>query len=159
MRLMEGMRLRIKDMDFDRHVIIVREAKGGKDRVVMLPRSLASAMHAQLMATRATWETDKQVQRASVDAPHALEAKYPKVGQTWGWFWLFPSPTLSVDPRSGVERRHHLFEERLQRALKKSSPTGWHLQAGIGAYAAPQLCYTPAAIGYRYPHCSRAAGP
>lgn len=90
MRLMEGMRLRIKDVDFDRHVIIVREAKGGKDRVVMMP--------------------------------HALEKKYPNVGHTWGWFWLFPSPTLSIDPRSGVERRHHLYEDRLQRALKKAVP-------------------------------------
>jgi site-specific recombinase XerD len=88
MRLMEGMRLRIKDVDFDRHVIIVREAKGGKDRVVMMP--------------------------------HALEQKYPKVGHTWGWFWMFPSPTLSIDPRSGVERRHHLYEDRVQRALKKA---------------------------------------
>ena len=122
MRLMEGMRLRIKDVDFDRHVISVREAKGGKDRVVMLPRSLASAVHAQLLAARATWEADKQSQRGGVEVPHALEAKYPKVGQTWGWFWLFPSPTLSVDPRSGVQRRHHLFEERLQRGLKKAVP-------------------------------------
>ena len=119
MRLMEGMRLRIKDVDFDRHVIIVREAKGSKDRVVMLPRTLAPAVHAQLLAARGTWEADKQAQRAGLEVPHALEAKYPKVGQTWGWFWLFPSPTLSVDPHSGVERRHHLFEERLQRALKK----------------------------------------
>lgn len=53
-------------------------------------------------------------------SPHALEQKYPKVGHTWAWFWMFPSPTLSIDPRSGVERRHHLFEERLQRALKKA---------------------------------------
>ena len=53
---------------------------------------------------------------------NALEAKYPQVGSSWGWFWVFPSPTLSVDPRSGVERRHHLFEERLQRALKKAVP-------------------------------------
>ena len=122
MRLMEGMRLRIKDVDFDRHVIIVREAKGGKDRVVMLPRSLAPALRAQLLKARAQWEADKQAQRAGVEVPHALETKYPKVGQTWGWFWFFPSPTLSVDPHSGVERRHHLFEERLQRALKKAVP-------------------------------------
>jgi integron integrase len=122
MRLMEGMRLRVKDVDFDRHVIIVREAKGGKDRVVMLPHSLANAVHAQLLAARSTWESDKQSQRGGVEVPHALGSKYPKVGQTWSWFWLFPSPTLSVDPRSGVERRHHLFEERLQRALKKAVP-------------------------------------
>jgi integron integrase len=122
MRLMEGMRLRIKDVDFDRHVIIVRDAKGGKDRVVMLPRSLAAALRGQMLAARSQWEADRQAQRGGVETPHALEAKYPQVGRTWGWFWLFPSPTLSVDPRAGVERRHHLFEERLQRALKKAVP-------------------------------------
>lgn len=120
MRLMEGMRLRIKDVDFDRHVIIVREAKGGKDRVVMLPHSLAPALRLQMLAARAQWEADRQAQRGGVETPHALEQKYPKVGHTWGWFWMFPSPTLSIDPRSGVERRHHLYEDRLQRSLKKA---------------------------------------
>ncbi len=120
MRLMEGIRLRVKDVDFDRHVIIVREAKGNKDRVVMLPRSLVPAMRMQLLSARALWEADRQAQRGGVETPHALEQKYPKVGQTWGWFWMFPSPTFSVDPRSSVERRHHLFEERLQRSLKKA---------------------------------------
>lgn len=117
MRLMEGMRLRIKDVDFDRHVVIVREAKGGKDRVVMLPRSLAPALRLQMLAARSQSDADRQAQHDGVEVSHALERKYPKVG---GWFWLFPSPTLSIDPRSGVERRHHFFEERLQRALKKA---------------------------------------
>ncbi|MDP2096439.1 MAG: integron integrase [Hydrogenophaga sp.] len=126
MRLMEGLRLRIKDVDFHRRVIIVREAKGGKDRVVMLPQSLAQALHSQLLQARAVWDADQRAQRGGVETPHALEQKYPKVGQTWGWFWLFPSPTLSMAPRSGVERRHHLFEERLQRAIKKAVA-----QAGI----------------------------
>lgn len=120
MRLMEGMRLRIKDVDFERHVIIVREAKGNKDRVVMLPRSLAPALRRQMLAARATWEADRQAQRAGVQVPDALSVKYPRLGQTWGWFWMFPSPTLSTDPRSGVERRHHLYEERLQRSLKQA---------------------------------------
>jgi integrase len=96
--------------------------KGNKDRVVMLPRSLAPALRLQMLSARAVWESDRQKQRGGVETPHALEQKYPKVGQTWGWFWMFPSPTLSIDPRSGVERRHHLFEERLQRALKKAVP-------------------------------------
>ncbi|TXH89504.1 MAG: integron integrase [Rhodoferax sp.] len=126
MRLMEGMRLRIKDVDFDRHAIVVREAKGNKDRVVMLPRTLVADLRRQLLAARAQWEADRQAQRGGVEVPYALEGKYPKVGYTWAWFWLFPSPTLSIDPRSGVERRHHLFEERLQRALKKAV-----VQAGI----------------------------
>lgn len=118
MRLMEGLRLRVKDVDFDRHVIIVRQAKGNKDRVVMLPRTLAADLREQVRAARAQWEHDRQAQRGGVEVPHALEAKYPGVGQRWGWFWVFPSPTLSVDPRSGEERRHHLYEERLQRAMK-----------------------------------------
>ena len=126
MRLMEGLRLRVKDVDFDRHAIVVREAKGNKDRVVMLPLSLEDALRRQMLTARSLWEADRQAQRGGVDTPHALEVKYPKVGNTWGWFWMFPSPTLSTDPRSGVVRRHHLFEERLQRALKKAV-----MQAGI----------------------------
>ncbi len=120
MRLMEGVRLRIKDVDFDRYVIMVRQGKGDKDRVVMLPRSLAPAMRMQMLASRALWEADRQTQRSGVETPHALDAKYPKAGQSWAWYWMFPSPTLSVDPRSGIERRHHLYEERLQRAVKKA---------------------------------------
>jgi integron integrase len=132
MRLMEGMRLRIKEVDFDRHVIIVREAKGGKDRVVMLPHSLAPALRLQMLAARAQWEADRQAQRGGVETPHALEKKYPQVGNTWGWFWMLPSPTLSIDPRSGIERRHHLFEERLQRALKKAVPlAGIHKSVSV----------------------------
>ena len=120
MRLMEGLQLRIKDIDFDRQVIVVRQAKGNKDRVVMLPRTLSAELRKQVLRARAQWEQDRQAQRAGVEVPHALEVKYPGVGQRWGWFWMFPSPTLSVDPRSGIERRHHLYEERLQRSMKKA---------------------------------------
>ena len=120
MRLMEAMRLRIKDVDFVRKAIVVREAKGGKDRVVMLPGALSAPLHRQLLAARAQWEADRHAQRGGVEMPHALDAKYPRAGQAWSWFWLFPSPTLSVDPRTGVQRRHHLYEDRVQRALKKA---------------------------------------
>ncbi|HMN94797.1 MAG TPA: integron integrase [Hydrogenophaga sp.] len=126
MRLMEGLRLRVKDVDFDRRVIVVRDGKGGKDRVVMLPQSISAALRQQVLQARATWDADLRAGRGGVDVPHALENKYPRVGHSWGWFWVFPSPTLSVDPRTGVERRHHLYEERLQRAMKKAVA-----QAGI----------------------------
>jgi integron integrase len=118
MRLMEALRLRVKDVDFDRKVIVVRQAKGNKDRVVMLPRSLEEPLRRQAAAARLIWESDRRQQHAGVEVPHALESKYPKLGQSWGWFWMFPSPTMSVDTRTGVVRRHHLYEERLQRALK-----------------------------------------
>jgi integron integrase len=120
MRLMEGLRMRVKDVDFDRHVIVVRQAKGNKDRVVMLPHSLVEPMRKQMHAARSQWESDRREACAGVEVPHALEKKYPKVGQTWGWFWLFPSPTLSVEPATGVVRRHHLYEDRLPRAIGKA---------------------------------------
>jgi len=126
MRLMEGLSLRVKDVDFDRGAIVVREGKGAKDRVVMLPRSMVEPLREQLARSRELWEKDRAAQRAGVALPFALEAKYPRAGQTWAWHWVFPSPTLSRDPRSGVERRHHLYEERLSRAIKRASA-----QAGI----------------------------
>jgi integron integrase len=126
MRLMEGLSLRVKDVDFARHVIIVRDGKGGKDRVVMLPHAVEQALREQLERSRALWAADRAAQRAGVYLPHALEAKYPRAGQSWAWHWVFASPTLAIDPRSGIERRHHLYEQRLQRALKNAL-----VQAGI----------------------------
>ena len=118
MRLNEGLRLRVKDVDFDRRVLMVREGKGGKDRVVMLPQSLDAALRAQMAQARVQWLHDRQHGFAGVEVPDALAAKYPDLGQRWGWFWMFPAPKLSIDPRSRMERRHHLYEERLQRATK-----------------------------------------
>lgn len=118
MRLREALSLRIKDMDFDRRVIVVREGKGGKDRVVMLPAVLTSALREQVAYSRALWEADRQAKLPGVHLPFALETKYPRAGQTWAWQWVFPSPTLSKDPQSGITRRHFLYPERLQRALK-----------------------------------------
>ena len=121
MRLMEGLRLRVKDADFERHAIVVREAKGNKDRVVMLPRSLAPALRVQMLAARELWEADRRGKRGGVEVPHALQSKYPQVGNTWAWFWLFPAPAFSLDARTGAERRHHLHEDRLQRGLKRAA--------------------------------------
>lgn len=121
MRLMEALRLRVKDVDFDRNVIVVRQAKGNKDRVVMLPQALRDALRLQIRATRAVWESDRGAQANGVEVPFALEAKYPDVGKRWGWFWVFPSPTVATDPATGLIRRHHLHEERLSRAIKRAS--------------------------------------
>lgn len=129
LRLREALGLRVKDVDFDRHAIIVRSGKGDKDRVVMLPRALAPRLQAQLVQARAVWGQDRATGRGGVYLPHALERKYPRAGESWAWFWVFPSAKLSVDPQTGVERRHHLFEERLNRQLKKAV-----LQAGIAKH-------------------------
>jgi integron integrase len=118
MRLAEGLNLRVKDLDFDRHAIVVRSGKGDKDRVVMLPHSLVNSLREQLAKARALWAADRASQRSGVYMPHALEAKYPRAGESWAWHWVFPSDKLSIDPRTGVERRHHLFDERLGKKLK-----------------------------------------
>jgi integron integrase len=132
LRLMEGLRLRVKDLDFDRNVLIVREGKGGKDRVVMLPRSLHADLHRQLDAARQLWRADRQAGFAGVHLPHALERKYPRAGESWTWFWAFPSGNLSTDPRSGQIRRHHLHEQNLQRAIKQAvRRAGIHKPASV----------------------------
>lgn len=120
MRLMEAVRLRVKDVDFLRGEIIVRDGKGGKDRVTMLPAALGDALKAHLVHVRAVWEGDRAAGRSGVYMPDALDQKYPKAGVEWGWFWVFPSRDISLDPRSGVERRHHAHETALQRAVKKA---------------------------------------
>ncbi len=93
MRLMEGLRLRVKHVDFDRGVIVVRQAKGDKNRVVMLQHSLASDLRQQVLQTRALWEQDRQAQRGGVDVPHALEAKYPGWGCAEDGSGCFPLPS------------------------------------------------------------------
>lgn len=123
LRLMEALRLRVKDVDFDRRLIIVREGKGAKDRIVMLPERLDAPLRVQLERSHALWTQDRSEQRPGVWLPDALARKYPRANVSWPWFWVWPSPTLSVDPRSGIERRHHLYEERLQRAIKRAVTT------------------------------------
>lgn len=118
LRLMEGLRLRVKDIDFDRNVLIVREGKGGKDRVVMLPLSLQPDLRQQLSRANQLWRGDRQASYSGVHLPGALERKYPRAGESWSWFWAFPSGMLSTDPRTGLIRRHHMNEKSLQRGVK-----------------------------------------
>jgi integron integrase len=120
MRIMEALRLRVKDVDFARHSIIVRCGKGGKDRVLMLPESLAADLRGQLHASRALWSRDRDLRRPGVEIPEALARKYPGAPASWQWHWVFPQSTQSVDPRSGIERRHHLFDQTFQRAFKRA---------------------------------------
>ena len=120
MRLMECVRLRVKDVDFERGEILIREGKGGKDRVTMLPASVVSGLRAHLEQRRALFEDDKRTGKADVFLPDALAKKYPNAATEWCWQYIFPSGSYSVDPRSGAERRHHIDEKLLQRAMKKA---------------------------------------
>ncbi len=118
MRLLEALRLRVKDVDFDRRAIVVREGKGAKDRVVMLPTALEAPLRAQLAQAQALWAADRAAAVPGVHVPHALARKYPRAPEAWAWHWVFPQARLSVDPRGGGKRRHHVLEGNFQRAFK-----------------------------------------
>ncbi len=120
MRLMEAVRLRVKDVEFSRHEIIVREGKGFKDRVTMLPEAVVVQLKTHLVKVKALHEEDLAQGYGEVYLPFALDKKYPNAGREWGWQYIFPSKNLSVDPRSGKTRRHHLDEKGVQRAMKQA---------------------------------------
>lgn len=120
MRLMEGVRLRVKDVDFARREILIRDGKGAKDRVTMLPEAVVLPLQAHLQQRRTLFDDDRQLGKADVYMPDALARKYPGAPTEWGWQYIFPSGSYSIDPRSGSERRHHLDEKLLQRAMKKA---------------------------------------
>lgn len=121
MRLLEGLRLRVKDVEFERREIIVREGKGNKDRVTMLPENLILPLRAHLEKVKALLQRDLDAGFGEVYMPDALALKYPKAARTWGWQFVFPSAVRSVDPRSGIERRHHLYEASVQRAVRDAA--------------------------------------
>ncbi len=118
MRLMECVRLRVKDIDFARHEILVREGKGNKDRVTMLPATLVPALQAHLGKVQRLHAQDLDAGFGEVYLPQALARKYPKAAKDWGWQYVFPSSTRSRDPRSEAVRRHHVSEQAYQRAIK-----------------------------------------
>jgi integron integrase len=118
MRLMECVRLRIKDVDFARHEIVIRNGKGAKDRVTMVPRSVADALARQIERARAEHAGDLRGGFGETFLPDALARKYPNAAREVGWQYVFPAAKRSRDPRTGVERRHHVDEQVLQRAVK-----------------------------------------
>ncbi len=118
LRLMECLRLRVKDIDFGYWQITVRDGKGGKDRITMLPVSAAPALRDQLDRARALHEADLREGHGRVWLPDALERKYPNAAVERGWQWVFPAERRALDPRGGMERRHHVIERNLQNAVK-----------------------------------------
>jgi integron integrase len=121
LRLMECLRLRIKDLDFEKREIIVRDGKGEHDRVTMLPASLCQPLQIHLANVKLQFEDDLSMGRADVELPYALARKYPSAGKEWAWQWVFPSKSFSTDPRSGAVRRHHLDPSGLQKAVRQAA--------------------------------------
>ena len=134
LRLLECLRLRVKDLDLERGEIVVRDGKGRKDRVTMLPRSLAADLRAQLERARALHAGDLASGFGAVELPGALARKYPSAARDWGWQWVFPARGRYRERETGIERRHHLHETVVQRAVKRAV-----VAAGI---AKPSSCHT-----------------
>ena len=118
LRLMEALRLRVKDIDFERGEISIREGKGAKDRITMLPTSISHPLQAHLSKVRVLHQADLKDGFGEVELPFALAKKYPGAAKEWGWQYVFPSFKRSHDPRSGREGRHHLSSDHVQRAVK-----------------------------------------
>lgn len=120
LRILEALRLRVKDVDFARREILVRDGKGFKDRVTMLPQALAAPLKQHLARVKALHEQDLAEGYGAVFMPNALERKYPSAAREWGWQYVFPSGNLSTDPRSGEMRRHHVQDQAVQRAVRQA---------------------------------------
>ena len=120
LRLMECLRLRVQDVDFSRKEILVRDGKGFKDRVTMLPAALAAPLRVHLERVRELHRQDLAAGYGAVHLSYALERKYPGAARDWGWQYVFPSAKLAVDPRTGETRRHHVQDQALQRAVKQA---------------------------------------
>ncbi len=120
MRIMEGVRLRVKDVEFSRREIVIRDGKGRKDRISVLPDGLRQPLRAQVDAALQLHARDLKAGHGNVWLPHALDRKYPRAALEAGWQYVFPAPCRSVDPRSGIVRRHHLGDQAFQRAMRQA---------------------------------------
>ena len=121
LRLSELLRLRVKDVDLERLQLAVRAGKGDKDRLTMIPRSLKTPLRAHRERLRVLYEKDREAKLPGVALPEALARKWPKAGEQFEWFWLFPSRNLMRDHRYGMVRRHHVLDERFQRAIREAA--------------------------------------
>jgi integron integrase len=118
LRINEALALRVKDIDFDRQALTIRQAKGAKDRHTCLPLSLIEPLKLHLDKINSVWALDRSTNQPAVFMPTALGRKLKEAGKEWSWFWVFPSKQLSVDPRFSIRRRHHVFDQSFSRALK-----------------------------------------
>jgi integron integrase len=120
MRLLECLRLRVKDIEFERREIIIREAKGGQDRITVLPLATIEPLKTHLLRVKQLHDNDLNAGYGAVYLPNALERKYQNANKEWAWQYVFPATQLSIDPRSNITRRHHLDEKNMQRAMKQA---------------------------------------
>jgi integrase len=156
LRLMECVRLRVKDVGLERNELVVRGGKGGKDRLTVLPASLKEALARQVAEARLLHARDLACGLGRVHLPHALARKYPNAAAELAWQYVFPATRISLDPRDGVRRRHHIDEKALQKAVRRAA-----LESGFDrpVTPAPLLRHPSAGVGRRHPHRAGTARP
>ncbi len=121
LRVMEALRLRVKDLDFANRQIVVRDGKGEKDRLTVFPESIVPALEAHLLLVKGMREKDLAEGYGSVYLPYALERKYPNASREWIWQYVFPAQNRSQNPQTGIARRHHIHETSIQKAIRAAA--------------------------------------
>ena len=121
MRISECLGLRVKDVGLEHCEVMVRRGKGGKDRITVLPASLVGELRLHLASVRRIYDLDRREGVPGVELPHAYAVKNPSAARSWAWFWVFPMDHLSMDPRAGVRRRYHAYDQTFQRALRRAA--------------------------------------
>jgi integrase len=139
LRLTEALRLRVKDLELENHRILVRDGKGSKDRVTILPSSLVPHLRAHLEKVRELHRQAIKLGFGGVELPSALERKYPRAHLEWGWQYVFPAARPSIDPRTNARRRHHIFEDTVQRHVRNAARAAGIEKAGVIPHVSPQL--------------------
>ncbi len=134
LRILECARLRVKDIDFDRRILTLQDTKGGQGRVTMLPEAARKNLREQIARARTLFDSDRANGLPGVQLPGAMEWKSASAPFSWEWFWVFPSPAISQDPRSGIQRRHHVHEDSLQRGIRSAAE-----KAGIPKRVTPHV--------------------
>jgi integron integrase len=157
LRIMECLRLRVKDIDFQGRKIIVRDAKGMKDRITVLPNELTVALETNLERVRLLHQSDLAQGYGTVYLPYALEQKYPRASVEWVWQYVFPAKTLSQDPRSGKVRRHHVHETRIQKAVQTAARLAG-IPKAISVHTL-RHCFATHLLEVRHQDCPGTSGP
>ena len=156
-RGLECVRVRVKEVDFAQHLLLARDGKGEKDRITMLPETLVAPLQEHLVRVKQLHTKDLAEGYGAVYLPYALERKYPNANREWGWQYVFPAKSRSADPRTGIERRHHLDESKLQKAVRAAARLAGiakHVTCHTFRHSSPRSCWKPATIFGPCRNCS-----
>lgn len=156
LRLLEAVRLRVQDLDFDNKQLMVRDGKGNIDRSTLFPAPVHQPIKSHLERAKALHQEDLRKGYGHVYLPYALERKYTGAARAWNWQYVFPSKNLSVDPRGGAIRRHHSGRVNSSKGCKKSVKQRWHYQKSKPSYLTSFFCNPLIRIGCKYPYCAGA---